>query len=139
MTLKSKANSPEFDAGYEAIFGANKPIERGSWVQDSETGEFIPKSELGRHDPDAPAVHGGIEAFKSPIDGTMIDDRAKLRAHNQRHGVTNISDYGDNDGKAYFERKASERQRTIEGQTREAKQERVETIKRAMSQHGMSY
>lgn len=127
-----------FEENFTAIFG-DKPIERGSWVQDSETGKLIPKSEANLHDPDAPAVHGGIESFVSPIDGTLIDDRAKLRAHNTKHGVTNINDYGDNNGREYFERKRGERERLLSGNTRQSKEERVETIKRAMAKHGVSY
>ncbi len=33
-----------------------------------------------------------IEPFKSPIDGTIVNTRAQLLAHNQRHGVTNDLD-----------------------------------------------
>jgi hypothetical protein len=56
------------------------------------------------------AVHGDIVAFRSPIDGSIIDDRGKLREHNKRHGVTNSSDYS----KGYIEDRA--RKRNAEGQ-----------------------
>lgn len=131
MTLRSKVNTPEFDAAFDAIFGEGKKVERGSWVQDSETGDFVPKSEYQTVDPDAPAVLGSPEAFTSPIDGTVIDDRGALRRHNKRHGVTNIADYGE----SYFERKAGERERVLSGNTQQAKNERVETIKRAIAHH----
>jgi len=138
MTLKSRVNTPEFDAAFDAIFGVDRKVERGSWVQDPNTGKLVPKSEFQKVDPDAPAVHAGMEEFKSPIDGSIISDRGALRRHNQRNGVTNINDYGDNNGQAYFERKARERQAVINGTTREAKRERVETIKQAMARHGLS-
>ena len=131
MTLRSKPNTPEFEDAFDRIFGKDKKPERGSWVQDSETGEFIPRGEYQAADPDAPAVLGSPEAFVSPIDGTVIDDRGALRRHNKRHGVTNIADYGD----TYFERKASERQAVLSSSTRQAKEERVETIKRAIAHH----
>jgi hypothetical protein len=46
-----------------------------------------------RSDLPAPRVMGDINSnyaaggFKSPIDGTWIDSRTSLRAHEQRHGV----------------------------------------------------
>lgn len=125
-----------FEENFERIFGS-KPIERGSWVQDPETGQLIAKEERVNA-PAAPAIHGPIEPFTSPIDGTLIDDRAKLRVHNAKHGVTNIQDYGDNGGREYFDRKHRERSAETLGLTKQAKAERVETIKRAMAQHGMS-
>lgn len=134
MTIRSKTNSPEFEEAFTRIFGDKLP-ERGSWIQDPETGKLISKDELANRDPDAPAVHGSIEAFKSPIDGTIIDDRRTLREHNRKHGVTNIQDYGDNGGQAFFERKHKERSAAMTGQSREEKRERVETIKRAIAQH----
>lgn len=136
MSIRSRKNSEEFDEGYEAIFGKDHKPQRGTWVQDAETGEFIEKSLRGNLDPDAPAIHGSPEPFVSPIDGTVISDRAALRRHNQQHGVTNIQDYGENNGKAYFDRKATERQRNIDGSTREAKAQRIETIKENMHRHG---
>lgn len=40
----------------------------------------------------APNICKDIEPFKSPIDGTIVNTRAQLMAHNQRHGVTNDLD-----------------------------------------------
>jgi len=131
MTLRSRANSPAFEDGYDAIFGKDKQAVRGSWVQDAKTGEFIDKSERYVADPDAPMVLGSPEEFRSPIDGQMISDRGQLRRHNAKHGVTNIQDYGS----GYFDRKASERQAILRGDSRAAKDERVDTIKRAIAQH----
>lgn len=131
MTLRSRVNSSAFDDGYDAIFGKDvKPV-RGSWVQDAKTGEFIDKSERYVADPEAPMVWASPEEFRSPIDGQMISDRGQLRRHNTKHGVTNIADYGQ----GYFERKAGERESVLRGNSRAAKDERVDTIKRAIAQH----
>jgi len=123
-----------FEAEFERIFG-DKPVQRGSWVQDHKTGKLIPKSEINAIDPDAPAILRSPEAFVSPIDGTVIDDRGKLRAHNKRHGVTNTQDYGE----GYFDRKAKERETVLRGDSASAKQERVNEIKRAMQMHGADH
>ena len=40
----------------------------------------------------SPSIRADVEPFKSPIDGTIINTRAQLLAHNQRHGVTNDLD-----------------------------------------------
>ena len=131
MDLRSRVNSKKFEDGYDAIFGKDKKPERGSWVQDSKTGEFIPKGEYQTVDPDAPMVLKALDEFISPIDGQRITDRGQLRRHNKQHGVTNIADYGS----SYFDRKQSERDAVLSGNTRQAKNERVETIKRAIAQH----
>jgi len=135
--IRSRKNSEEFDEEYDRIFGKDKKPERGSWVQDPETGKLIDKADLYRVDPNAPAILGSPEPFVSPIDGTLIDDRAQLRRHNKKHGVTNLQDFGDNGGEAFFERKRRERSAEMTGATREAKAQRVETIKRAMYDHGL--
>jgi hypothetical protein len=105
------------------------------WIQDSETGEMVPREKWIEHKyggERAPAVHGDIEAFRSPIDGSIIDDRGKLRAHNKKHGVTNCADYSQD----WFDKKASERESVMRGDSIKAKRERQETIKDAIQRHG---
>lgn len=129
----SKGSNRRPGEGYEDNYGKvfeEKPIERGSWVWDSAQGKLVPKGEYcrGESSSDAPAVLGDIDAFVSPVDGSIIDDRGKLREHNKRHGVTNVADYGPD----YFERKGKEKYNQMTGRTREAKEARVDAIKRAM-------
>lgn len=38
------------------------------------------------------SIHKDIEPFKSPIDGSAINTRSQLEAHNKRHGVSNDLD-----------------------------------------------
>lgn len=40
----------------------------------------------------APRIHADVAPFVSPIDGSIINTRAQLVAHNQRHGVSNDMD-----------------------------------------------
>ena len=129
---RSRVNTPEFVAGFDRIFGGIKR-ERGSWVQDSETGKLVPKNEFTRAESKAPAIHGSPEAFISPVDRTVIDDRRKLREHNKRHGVTNVRDYGED----YFERRGKEKYLESIGATKEAKAERIAALKEAFGKHGI--
>lgn len=129
-------NNEKYKKGYELAFG-DPPVVKGHWIFDPEQSRFVRPEEY------APPVTGGsaailkqLDEFKSPIDGSVITDRAQLRRHNKEHGVSNLSDFGENNGKAYFERKDGERQANINGSTRQAKNERVETIKRTLAQHG---
>lgn len=134
MTIHQKKVSDIYKEKYADIFG-DKPIQRGSWVFDKALQKMVPKDEYQRQDHgcDAPTILKPMEAFLSPIDGKMIDDRSKLRAHNKEHGVTNVADYGD----GYFERKKTEMHNETIGNTREAKRQRIETIKEAMHRHGL--
>jgi len=101
------------------------------WIQDRQTGELIPAEQYHRSANTAPAVHGDLEAFVSPIDGSVIDDRAKLRKHNARHGVTDNRDWGPD----WFARKAKEREASLNGTTKQAKRERIEALKHAADVH----
>ena len=61
-----------------------------TFVQDRVTGKFIEVTHK-RSAPQSAAVHLP-ESFVSPIDGTIIDSKGKLAAHNKRHGVSNDPD-----------------------------------------------
>jgi hypothetical protein len=128
-------NNEKYKAGYELAFG-DPEVKKGSWIFDCEKGKFVSHEDYAHSRPDAPTIMKALEEFVSPIDGMVITDRGQLRRHNEAHGVSNLSDFGENNGKAYFARKEAERTATINGSTREAKQERVETIKRTLAQHG---
>lgn len=78
----------------------------------------------------SPVIMGDLESFVSPIDGSLIDDRGKLRRHNQRYGVTDKRDYSD----AYVKKRAEARNNDLTGNTPAAKAERIELIKRSIAQ-----
>lgn len=94
-----------------------------SWVQDPKTGKLIPKAEYHREQ-SLRMVMADIEPFVSPVDGSVIGSRSKLREHNKRHGVTDMRDYGD----GYFERKAHERDNELHASTARQRRERCEAI-----------
>ncbi len=72
--------------------------------------------------------------FRSPIDGTVITNPNKLREHNKRNDVVNVDAFGANGGKEYFAKKQRERENTPFNQ--ENKQDRIETLKRAVEKSG---
>lgn len=100
---------------------------RKTYVQDPETGKFVEKQQFLR---EHHAVHT-FKPFTSPVDGTRIRDAAQLRAHNQKHGVTDRRDYGPE----WFDRKRNELEAERQGLTRKAKNERIQTIIHAVDQH----
>lgn len=110
-----------------------KTIKGGSWVYDSELGKLVPKDEYYRNKYAGSnvVVHGDLTRFVSPIDGTVIDDRGKLREHNKRHGVTDPRDYGT----GWFEKKAHERQEATRSDSPKARQARLTTIYDAMNKY----
>jgi hypothetical protein len=104
-----------------------------SWVQHPVTGEFILKEEYGGYESSAPCVHGSIEPIVSPIDGSVIGDRKRLREHNLRHGVTCTDDYSPE----YIAKRAKLRDDTMTGNTPQARRERVDLIKKTLHDFGV--
>lgn len=118
---------------YASVFG-DKPIVRGSWIFDKEKGCLVPRDEYvnPNNSNDSHHILKPLDAFVSPIDGRVIDDRSQLRAHNKEHGVTNVADYGE----GYFERRGKEKYNDSIGNTKKAKLERVEALRKSMHDHG---
>ena len=106
---------------------------RKTWVQDPVTGKLVPKHEYTRRPDNASAsIQGDIEPFVSPIDGQTITSRSILRQHHAAHGVTDSRDYSHE----YMLDRSSKRINAALGQTAEAKQERIDLIRREMDKHG---
>jgi hypothetical protein len=102
-----------------------------SWVQHPETGEMIPRDEYVRPKQQTHHIMPDIEGFVSPIDQSVISSRSQLRAHNNRHGVTNIQDYSSD----HFDKKHKERSAELMGTTKKQQQERIAEIYRAFEKH----
>lgn len=101
------------------------------WNKELGKSEFIPKDEAAVRLSGTTAVHGDIESFVSPIDGSVISDRKQLREHNKRHGVVNSAEFNPE----YLEKKKKEREDLHQGirqpdQIRRDKMEIWETIHR---------
>lgn len=95
-----------------------------SWIQDPISGKLIPKSEYVRAYRSNVYIQKSFEPFTSPIDGSVISDRAQLRAHNKKHSVTDMRDYGPE----WFARKKKERELELSGNTRLAREDRIKCI-----------
>ena len=121
-----------FEDKYDEIFG-NKPIQRGSFVQDPETGKLVPRGAFQRDDTNAPSVHGDIQDFVSPITREVISDRAQLRRHNREHGVTNSADYSE----SFMARRVEKRENERLGNNAQAKRERRDIIGAELHKRGL--
>lgn len=108
---------------------------RTTYIQDRETGKFITKEAFNRkyYSNDkamqSAYVQGNFEEFISPVDGSIIGGRAKLREHNKKHGVTDARDYSA----GYYEKKAKERADDAKGYGRRNKTCRVDDIIQSMN------
>ena len=126
-TSDQRVNKEKFDANFDRIFGGHQKSKGGSFVQDPNTGKLVERETI-RVSVNAPTVLKPLPEFISPIDRTVISSRGQLAAHNKRHGVTDIRDYGN----GYI--KKAEKKRIADGQ-RYLKKTRIEDIKRAIEIH----
>ena len=70
------------------------------WIQCKSCHKLIAANEydehIGRVKYGLPAnVLPDIEPFVSPVNGKVIGSRSALRAHNKRHNVVNVRDWGN--------------------------------------------
>ena len=91
------------------------------WRQDRITGEMVPIDGAAVARDARTAIHGDIQSFVSPVDGSVITDRAQLREHNKRNSVVNAGEFTTE----FYARKAKERADFYQG-----KHSRGETLKR---------
>jgi len=92
-TNDQKVDEEKYKSNFDAIFGAPKPVQRGSFTQGPDG--VVPRGEAVRTSVNGPMVMKPLQDFVSPIDQTVISSRSQLKAHNERHGVTNSSDYSE--------------------------------------------
>lgn len=87
-------------------------------VINPETGksEFIPVDQAAVRRDMGAAVHGDIEPFVSPLDGSVISDRKQYREHCERHNVVPAAEFSQD----FYERKAAERARLYTGERTKA-------------------
>lgn len=128
-TNDQQVDVEKYGANFDKIFGKTDRLKSGSYVQDLKTGKLIP-CEIRKTRPrvNAPSVMKPLEPFMSPIDQQMIVSRRQLAAHNTKHGVTDMRDYGTD----YISKKATQR---ISDGERHLKKTRIEDIKYAMDKH----
>ncbi len=107
------------------------------WRQDKETGKLIPVDEAAARR-DFHSIHGDIEPFRSPVDGSVITDRKQLRDHNKRNNVVHADEFSPE----FYERKAEERRKFFAAERspeerHKIKQELYEKVLRA--ERGLPY
>ena len=128
-TNDQKVDTKRFEANFDKIFGEPKTkVERGSFIQDPDTGELVPRGTYGGPSNRAPGVIPPMKEFVSPIDGSVITTSRQLNAHNAKHGVTNSADYSP----SFLQRAEEKRVRSGE---RDVKQSRITDIQKAMYHH----
>lgn len=112
---------------------------RTTYRIDPETKKLMPVRDwLDKYGPDetrGPSIQimKDIDPFVSPIDKTVISSRPHLEAHNRKHGVTNIADYGD----SHFKNKSVEMRNQTLGRTQTDRQNRREVIATELHKRGM--
>lgn len=104
---------------------------RQTYVQHPKTGKLVPLQEVDwdRHKFRAPkhfSIMEDIEPFVSPVDGSVVTSRSRLREHNDRNGVVNFHEF---DGE--WEKTAAKKEAIANGTDREAKQDRINDLIRA--------
>ena len=105
-------------------------------VNPDGTSRFVPADDAAVERDGGAAIHGDIQSFVSPIDGSVISDRKQLREHNKKHNVVNTSEFNPE----FLERKKQERERFFKGEHTPAeslarKQELYEAFARADRNH----
>ncbi len=84
------------------------PRWRQKYDPKTQTSEFVPIDEAAARQ-DGHFIQGDIDAFVSPIDGSVIRDRKQYREHCKKHGVVPASEFSPE----FYERKAKERERAL--------------------------
>lgn len=97
--------------------------------------ELIEVEERQRGVPRLQIVGAAVrEAYKSIIDGTIVTGQRSEKRHMEKHNVVRQSDFGENNGAAYYRREAEKRDAFARGESqehrRDVKKSVVETVQR---------
>lgn len=108
QAIQTQAQSPEYDEGYERIFGKDRKPTRGRFVWSEEAKAMV---EVGSEWDDAPRRAGFSEeevyGKLQTTDGVDISSRKKRREYMRANGVTDSSDFSP----GWFERKRKDAER----------------------------
>lgn len=127
---KTKTKHDIFAENFERVFGSDKDRKERMRLEMEEED----KNRKAMKKAVASAVHGtNFEAFKSPIDGSIINTPSDLRAHNNRNGVTDIRDYGED----WFARRGEQMYNEKIGNTKQAKRERQQICGDTLKYYGL--
>ena len=118
--------------GFSANYKGGR-VKGGSWTQDPVTGKLVPKGDFVPQTHNAPAVHGDMQSFVSPITKELITCRGQLRRHNKKHGVTNSADYSAD----FMDKRNTARINESIGNTPRAKAERIAMLNDQLTKAGV--
>lgn len=103
---------------------------RRRWRQCRHTGQFIEITEETASST-IPRILPDIGEFVSPVDGTVISSRSKLREHNKRNGVVQTQEL-----KGEGDEARRQREKLFKGGGFD-RRGRIEAIKYALEKHGV--
>lgn len=117
INQNTSIGSDAYRSNFDKIFGTKeeRAIKHAKEKAEAEENQVLMKKATS-----AAIIGGNFEAFKSPVDGSIINNSADLRRHNTRNGVTDMRDYGDE----WFKKRGKEMHDEKTGNTPEAKRER---------------
>jgi hypothetical protein len=107
-----------YEANFEKIWGKKKAVTSVKRFDGRPR-----ESKSGIH------IIEDIKPFKSPITGEIISSRSQLRQHHKEHGTTDSRDYSG----SYFERKAQQREKAINGRTEADRRHRVDIMRELLN------
>ena len=90
---------------------------RQVYNKETKKSEFIPIDDAARARTSSAYIHGDIQSFVSPVDGSVISDRRQLAEHNKRHGVVSSGEFSQE----FYDRKAEERARHLRAENESRK------------------
>lgn len=105
-------------------------------INEDGTSEFIPIDASAKKASGGHFIHGDIESFVSPVDGSVISDRRQLDDHNKRNNVVNAGEFSPE----FYAQKAKERADHHQGrsskQETQARKEAIHEIIERQIRHG---
>ena len=125
-----RRSGKDYGDNFDKIFGKETKPEGGRFVFDAEARQLVKVAgrDTGRN---ACTLLSDIEPFQSPIDGTLITSRSRLREHHKEHGTTDIRDYSPE----HFEKGAQQRKQSVDCDTPADKAHRIESLIHAVDKN----
>lgn len=105
----SQARTPEYDEGYDRIFGRDRQPQRGRWVWDAEQGKLVRAEDYvpPQHALEAPVMVDRFYEGLKATDGTDIGSRRKHRQYMKDNNLTTMDDFSD----AYYAKQKAAKRR----------------------------
>lgn len=122
--------SKSYEDNFDKIFGTKEERKvRHAKEAAEEAANFVKLEKAHK----SAYINGAFTPFKSPVDGSIVSTRCQLKAHNKKHGVTDMRDYGGD----WFKQRGEEMHNEKIGNTAQAKRERQEIVGNTLKQYGL--